>query len=202
LNSSAEVKAESDICCTAENAGAVVNSLGDGREIMFVPDQYLGEFVARQTGRNLILWPGYCPTHSKIMPEDITRLKADHPAAKVVVHPECSPATRALADAVLNTGDIVRFARETDASEVIVGTDTGILHRLRKENPGKAFFPASELARCGKMKLTTLENILWSLEDMTNRIQVRGETLTKAKRAVDRMLEVAGYAQGKRPPGA
>ncbi len=190
VNSTAAVKAESDICCTSANAVRVVEKLADAEEIMFIPDQYLGSYVASQTGREMILWPGYCPTHIRILPQDITRLKADYPQARVIVHPECRTEVVALADRVLSTGGMIRFARETEAKEIIVGTEVGIIHRLRKENPGKRFIPASEQAVCPRMKLITLETVLWSLEQMTHRIRVPETTRLKAKTAVDRMLEV------------
>jgi quinolinate synthase len=192
LRSSAEVKAESDICCTADNAVAIVEKFEESGDIIFIPDQYLGDYVCTLTGREMILWPGYCPSHNKISSEDITRQKEQHPHARVVVHPQCTPQVRALADAVLSISGIVRFARETSGDEVIVGTETGILHRLQKENPGKIFIPASEKASCGKMKLITLEVILWSLENMTYRIQIPEDIRLKAKGSIDRMTE-AGF---------
>ncbi len=189
VNSSADVKAESDICCTSANAVKMVNKLADAEEIIFVPDQYLGSYAAEQTGRDMILWPGYCPTHMRIRAEDITRLKEEHPQAKVIIHPECRPEARALADAILSTGGMIRYARETDAPEIIVGTEIGILHRLRKENPGKKFFPASEQAICPDMKLITLNTVLWSLENMAHEVKVPEDIRIKAKASVDRMLE-------------
>ncbi|MFC1873913.1 quinolinate synthase NadA [Chloroflexota bacterium] len=191
VNSTAAVKAESDICCTSANAVSVIERVADSEEIMFIPDQHLGSYVASQTGREMILWPGYCPTHVRIQPQDITRLKADYPQAKVIIHPECRTEVVALADRVLSTGGMIRFARETEAKEIIVGTEIGIIHRLKKENPGKKFIPASEQAVCPRMKLITLETVLWSLEQMTHRIRVPETTRLKAKTAVDRMLEVA-----------
>jgi len=189
VNSTAEVKAESDICCTSANAVEVVNSL-DAGEIIFVPDQFLGSYVAAQTGRKLILWPGYCATHADIQPDDITRLKKEHPDAKAVVHPECRPEAIAVADAVFSTGGMVRYARRDDVQEMIVGTEMGIIHRLEKENPGKVFYPVSEKAICPNMKLINLEKILWSLEDMAPQVKVPEEIRQRAKGAVDRMLEI------------
>ena len=190
VNSTAAVKAESDVCCTSANAVRIVEKLADAEEIMFVPDQYLGNYVAAQTGRKMILWPGYCPTHVRIQPRDITRLKTEYPRAKVVAHPECRPEVTALADVVLSTGGIIRFASETEAEEIIVGTEIGILHRLKKENPGKKFIAASEQAVCPRMKLITLETILWSLENMTHQVKVPERIRLRAKAAVDKMLEV------------
>ncbi|MFC2072746.1 quinolinate synthase NadA [Chloroflexota bacterium] len=189
INTTAAVKAESDVCCTSANAVRVIESLDVG-EILFVPDQYLGNYVATKTGREMILWPGFCPTHIRIQPQDILRLKAEHPQAKVVVHPECRPEVIALADEVLSTGGIIRFARETEAEEIIVGTEIGIIHRLRKENPGERFIPVSEQAVCPRMKLITLESVLWSLQEMTPEVKVPEEIRLKAKRAVDKMLEI------------
>ncbi|MBI2836573.1 MAG: quinolinate synthase NadA [Chloroflexi bacterium] len=189
VNSSAAVKAESDICCTSANAVRLVEKVPQDKEILFVPDQYLGSFVASKTGRKMILWPGYCPTHARILPRDILRLKTEYPRAKVLVHPECRTETQAVADAVLSTGGMIRYARENDATDLIIGTEIGILHRLRKENPGKRFIPVSEQAVCPRMKLITLETILWSLESMEHKVTVPERIRLKAKRAVDRMVE-------------
>jgi quinolinate synthase len=190
VNSTADVKAESDVCCTSANAVKIVRNLPEERKILFVPDQYLGYFVSNKTGREMILWPGFCPTHARIRSQDITRLKREYPQAKVVVHPECKPEVTTLADEVLSTGGICRFARDTAAVDIIVGTEIGILHRLRKENPDKRFIPASEQAVCPRMKLITLENVLWSLQDMAPEVKVPEEIRLRAKSAVDRMLEV------------
>ncbi len=189
VNSTAEVKAESDICCTSANALDVVESL-DAQEILFVPDQYLGHYVSTQTDKKMILWPGYCPTHVIIRPEHIEQLRQEHPQARVVVHPECRPEVIALADEVLSTGGMCRYARRSEVKEMIVGTEVGIIHRLKKENPGKNFFPVSDKAVCPNMKLITLEKMLWSLEDMTPEVKVPEEIRLKAKEAVDRMLEI------------
>jgi len=189
VNSSAEVKAESDICCTSANAVKVVESL-DAREILFVPDQYLGHYVSTQTDKKIILWPGFCPTHLRIQPEHITRSRHEYPQARVVVHPECRPEVIALADEVLSTGGMCRYAKRKDFSTMIVGTEIGIIHRLRKENPDKIFIPASEQAICPRMKLITLENILWALEEMAPEVKVPEEIRLKAKTAVDKMLEI------------
>ena len=189
INTTAEVKAESDICCASSNAVNILGKLPANEEMIFVPDQYLGDYIATLTNHDMILWPGFCPTHIKIRPEDISRLKEEYPAAKLIVHPECIPQVRTLADAILSTGGMVRFARETNSREIIVGTEVGMLSRLRKENPDKKFIAASELAVCSKMKLITLETVLWSLENMTVRVQVPDEIRRKAKAAVDIMLE-------------
>jgi quinolinate synthase len=188
INSSAEVKAESDICCTSANGVKVVKSV-DAREILFVPDQYLGNYLSTKTDKRMILWPGYCPTHMKILPEDIIKLKHAYPKAKAVVHPECRPEVTAVADEVLSTGGMCRYAKREDVSQLIVGTEMGILHRLTKENPGKEFIPASKRAVCPNMKLITLEKVLESLEELTPEVKVPEEVSLRAKKAVDRMLE-------------
>ncbi len=189
VNSTAEVKAESDYCCTSANGVKVVTQI-DNEEILFVPDQFLGKFIISRTGREMTLWPGYCPTHVNISPEDINRCKRDYPGAKIVVHPECRPEVIALADEALSTSGIIRYAGRADIRELIVGTEVEILHRLKKENPGKKFIPASEKAICPDMKLITLDKVLKSLETMTPEVKVPEEIRVKAKAAVDRMLEI------------
>ena len=189
VNSPAEVKAESDICCTSANAVGVVESL-DAREILFVPDQYLGHYVSARTGKKMILWPGFCPTHVRIKPGRIKELKREYPQAKVVVHPECRPEVIALADEVLSTGGMCRYAQRDEVREMIVGTELGIIHRLRKENPGKRFIPVSEQAICPDMKLITLEKVLWSLEGMSPEVKVPEGIRLRAKAAVDKMLKI------------
>jgi len=189
INSSAEVKAESDICCTSANAVRVVESL-DAREILFVPDQYLGHYVSARTGKKMILWPGFCPTHVRIKPERIKELKREYPQAKVVVHPECTPEVIALADEVLSTSGMCRYAQRDEVREMIVGTEVGIIHRLKKENPGKRFIPISEQAICPNMKLITLEKVLWSLEEMGPEVKVPEGIRLRAKAAVDKMLKI------------
>jgi quinolinate synthase len=189
INSSAAVKAESDICCTSANAVEVVESL-DAREILFIPDQYLGDYVSARTGRKMILWPGFCPTHVRIRPERIKELRQEYPQARVVVHPECRPEVIALADEVASTSGMCRYARRADVREMVVGTEVGLIHRLRKENPGKTFIPVSEQAICPNMKLITLEKVLWSLEEMSPEVKVPEETRLKAIAAVNKMLEI------------
>jgi len=189
INSTAEVKAESDICCTSANAVKVVESLDDD-EILFVPDQYLGHYISTKTDKKMHFWPGYCPTHARIQHQDIIRLKEEYPQAKVAVHPECRPEVIALADEALSTSGIIRYAKREDVSELIVGTELGIIHRLRKENPGKKFISVSEQAVCPNMKLITLEKVLWSLEEMAPEVKVPEPIRLKAKAAVDKMLAI------------
>jgi len=189
INSSAEVKAESDICCTSANAVAVTESL-DAPEILFVPDQYLGHYVSTRTGKKMILWPGFCPTHFRITPERIRELRQEYPRARVVVHPECRSEVIALADEVLSTGGMRRYAQRDDVVEMIVGTEIGMIHRLRKENPGKRFIAVSEQAICPNMKLITLEKVLWSLEEMSPEVKVAEPIRLGAMAAVDKMLKI------------
>ena len=187
VNSTAEVKAESDICCTSANGVKMVASL-DADEVLFVPDQYLGQFVATQVDKKMIFWPGYCPTHARITSQDIARLRREFPAAVVMVHPECRPDVIESADTALSTGGMLRFARETDAKQVIVGTEVGMIYRLRQENPDKQFIPVSEQAVCPNMKAITLDKVLWALEDMTLVITVPEAVRVRALGAVERML--------------
>jgi quinolinate synthase len=190
VNTSAEVKAELDICCTSTNAVSVINAFRDREEIIFVPDKYLADYAAKKTGRKLITWNGFCPTHLKILPEDINREKRFHPHAKVIVHPECLPSVVAMADAVLSTSQMAKFAKETEAREIIVGTEVGLIYRLKKDNPDKEFYPASEAAVCPNMKRTTQEKILWALEELKEEVEVSAEIRSRAKKAIDRMLEI------------
>ena len=191
INSSAEVKAESDICCTSANSIPIIEKLSHVEEIIFVPDQYLGHYISARSGKRLTLWPGFCPTHMRIMPEDILRLKQQYPESKVIVHPECRPEVTSLADKVLSTGGMCRYAAQSEAREIIVGTEQGLIHRLRKENPNKNFIPVSERAICPNMKLINLEKILLALEEMKPQVKVPEEIRIRAKSAVDRMLEAA-----------
>lgn len=190
VNTTAEVKAESDICCTSANAVRVVESLSH-EKILFVPDKYLGHYISTKVNKQFFLWPGFCPTHARIMPQYILELKENYPEARVVVHPECQPEVIALADEVLSTGGMCRYARQEDVSQMIVGTEIGIIYRLRRENPGKMFIPVSEQAICPNMKLITLEKVLRCLEEMAPEVKVAEDIRLKAKKAVDRMLEVA-----------
>ena len=190
VNTSAQVKAELDFCCTSTNAVAVVNALRDRKEIIFVPDKYLADYVSKKTGRRLISWNGFCPTHVKILPEDVSREKRFHPKAKVLVHPECLPSVVAMADAVLSTSQMGKFAKETEAKEMIIGTEVGLIYRLKKDNPAKEFYPASERAVCPNMKRTTQEKIVWALEELKEEVKVPEGIRMRAKKAIDRMLEI------------
>ena len=191
VNTSAEVKAELDYCCTSTNAVAVINALKDREEIIFVPDKYLADYASRKTGRKLIIWNGFCPTHIKILPEDVQREKGFHPKAKVMVHPECLPQVVAMADAVLSTSQMGKYALESTAKEFIVGTEVGLVYRLKLDNPDKEFYPASERAVCPNMKRTTQEKILWALEELKEEVKVSDDIRRRARAAIDRMLEIA-----------
>ncbi len=191
VNTSAEVKAECDLCCTSANAVKMVGEvLKDAEEIIFVPDQYLAAFVTAKTGRKFITWPGFCPTHARILPEHIDAARTRHPGAVVMVHPECRPEVAAIADMVISTGGMSRYARETTALEIIVGTEPGIIHRLKKEIPDKIFHPVSDAVICPNMKKTNLEKILWSLEDMVHPIEVPEAIAGRARRCIDAMLSI------------
>jgi quinolinate synthase len=190
VNTSAAVKAELDYCCTSSNAVAVVNALKDEKEIIFVPDKYLADYVSKKTGRKLISWHGFCPTHVKILPEDLKREKKFHPQAKVLVHPECLPQVVALADAVLSTSQMAKYAKEDPAKEFIIGTESGLLYRLKQDNPDKEFYAASERAVCPNMKRTTQEKVLWALEELKEEVRVSDEIRKKARLAIERMLKI------------
>ncbi len=190
VNTSAEVKAELDYCCTSTNAVAVINALKDKKEIIFVPDKYLADYVSKQTRRKLISWNGYCSTHVKILPEDIKREKKFHPFAKVIVHPECIPSVVALADAVLSTSKMCQYAKENQTKEFIIGTEAGLIYRLKQDNPTKEFYPASERAVCPNMKRTTQEKIFWALEELKEEVKVPDDIRARAKIAIDRMLQI------------
>jgi len=191
VNSSAAVKAMSDVCCTSANAVKVVASVPADSAVLFVPDMCLGDYVAKRLGRPLILWPGYCPTHHHILARDVQALKAKHPDALFICHPECTADVVALADKVASTSGMVKWCKKTPAKTIIVGTEIGLLHRLRKDSPGKAFLEVSPLADCPNMKLNTLEKMVWSLEDMEYRVTVPAEVAGPARRAIERMLETA-----------
>ena len=157
---------------------------------MFVPDQYLGQWVSDKTGKQMHLWPGFCPTHMKILAEDIVREKQLHPDALALVHPECRTETKAVADEVMSTGGMIRFARESKAKEFIIGTETGIIYRLKKENLEKTFYPASDKAVCPNMKRITLEKVLWALQELEHKITVPEDIRVRALNAVERMLAI------------
>ncbi len=203
INCTADVKAESDLICTSTNAQKIIESIPKEKEILFAPDQFLGTFVQQKTGRKMHIWPGYCHVHNRIDTEGIKKLKNDNPGAKFLMHPECGCLTSCmpLADRVLSTEGIIKAAKEMPAKKFIIGTEVGILHRLQKENPGKEFLPAAREASCEFMKLNTLEKLLWSLEELEFRVTVPEAIAKKARKAIERMLEISdpgGYAASKK----
>lgn len=190
VNSTAEVKAESDICCTSSNAQKIINSLKDYKQIIFVPDKYLGGFLSLSSDKEFILSSGYCPIHTKISPKRIDKLKKKYPKAKVIVHSECAPAVRERADKILSTGKMCKFVKNSSSSDFIIGTEREIMHRMRKENPKKNFIHASPLAVCPDMKKNNLEKIYDVLENLSNEVVVEEKIRLMAARCVKRMLEV------------
>ena len=190
VNTSAEVKAESDICCTSSNAVAVVNWLAE-EEVLFVPDKNLAAYVARETGRRMIAWDGYCYVHHKFRPEDIRAARTAHPGAEVWVHPECPLGVIDLADKVLSTGRMVAEARTTKARDVVIGTEKGIIYRLKKENPAVRFHPARDSALCVHMKMTTLDKVVDALEGRVPPVTVPPAVADRARGAIEAMISIS-----------
>jgi len=204
VNTTAEVKAESDYCCTSGNAVEVVNAIPADTEILFCPDMFLGAHVKRMSGReNIRIWMGECHVHAGIHPEDIRLQRAAHPRAEFLIHPECGCSTSVLEAMsagdvdpegvqILSTEGMINRPAISPADEFIVATEVGILHRLRRENPAKTFFPANELAACAYMKVTTLPKVKRALETMTHRITVPPDVAARARRAIERMVAIGG----------
>ncbi|MFH1779179.1 MAG: quinolinate synthase NadA [Candidatus Omnitrophota bacterium] len=193
VNSSARVKAECDICCTSSNAVEVVKSLKDYKRIIFVPDRNLANYIQTQIpDKEIIPWKGFCPTHIRVQEEDIIEARKIHPEAEFIAHPECEPEVLALADHICSTGGMFKYIKASKSKKFIIGTESGMLCRLRKENPDKEFFLATEHLICPSMKLTTLGWVAHSLEAMVHRIVVPEDVRAKAKLALDRMLAVSG----------
>ncbi|MFQ6035446.1 MAG: quinolinate synthase NadA [Sedimentisphaerales bacterium] len=190
VNSSAEVKADSDYCCTSANAIELVSSLPQDRPVIFVPDQHLGQFVAERTGRDLILWPGYCHVHVVITEEDIKSKKAKYPDAIVMAHPECTKPVKELSEQLLSTGQMLKFAKTSAAKRFIVATEIGIIHALKKQNPDAEFIAASDRAVCPNMKRITLDKVIGALQDLQYEVTVPEEVRMKAKNALERMVEI------------
>jgi len=187
VNTSAEVKAESDICCTSANAVKVLQSL-EGKDILFIPDENLGRYAANILERPVQFWPGYCKTHDRLSKEDILKARKEHPLAKVIVHPECREDICQEADYIGSTAGLIKYAQNSENKEFIVGTESGILHRLHQVCPDKEFYLASERLVCPNMKSTTLEKVRDSLIALSPRVTVKEEIRVKAKEALDRML--------------
>lgn len=189
VNSTAAVKAESDICCTSSNAVNVVRSL-DAEEVLLVPDRNLAQYIASHVDKTCHIWDGYCPTHDRVKVEEIKKAKEEHPGALFMAHPECPPEILEMADHICSTSGMYEYAVKSDAKKFIVGTEQGILYRLKKENPDKTFIIPSRGLICPNMKLTSLEDILQCLETMSPRITVEEDIREKAKLTLDRMLAV------------
>ncbi len=190
INTTAEVKAESDICCTSSNAQKVIDSL-DCRKVIFIPDKYLGEWVSRKSYKEFIFYPGYCPIHMRISDKDIIKLKKRHPKAIVLSHPECALPVKIISDFVLSTSQMVKIVKENLNQEFIIATERGIIHQMKKQNPNKKFYSSSSLAICPDMKKTNLFNILNALKDPKNHeILVEKSIANKARVAIEKMLKI------------
>jgi len=189
VNTSAAVKAESDICCTSANAVAVVESL-DAEQVIFLPDRNLGRYVARFTDKEILPWDGYCIVHDRMTAGEVTAARRAHPEAEVLVHPECRPEVIDLADHVFSTSGMVRHACASPGREFIIGTEVGLLHQLEKTCPGKVFHPLSNRAVCINMKKTDLAKVLAALERLDPRVTVPEETAVRARIAIQRMLDL------------
>ncbi|MDI6727743.1 MAG: quinolinate synthase [Thermodesulfovibrionales bacterium] len=189
VNTTADVKAESDICCTSANVVKVVESLPDER-VICIPDRNLSMWAQKNTKKQIIAWDGFCHVHDRITKKDVLKAREEYPNAVFMAHPECRLEVLELADHVTSTSGMLRFAKSSDAKEFIVGTETGLMHRLKKENPDKIFYPLRKDMVCPNMKKTTLNSILIALREMKNVIKVPEEIRIRAKRALDRMLEI------------
>jgi quinolinate synthase len=191
INSSAAIKAMSDICCTSANAVKIVNSLRDAKEILMVPDGNLACYVAGLTDKKIIPWDGYCPVHHHLTVEDVLKRKEKYPRATFAAHPECRPEVLALADYVGSTTGIIRYAGQEGFKEMLVGTEQGVFYQLKKQNPGKTFIPISDQMICADMKKITLKDIIAAITEMKTVIKVPKEVRIPAKKALDRMLAIS-----------
>lgn len=191
INSSAAIKAMSDICCTSANAVKIVNSLRDAKEILMVPDGNLACYVAGLTDKKIIPWEGYCPVHHHLTAEDVLKRKEKYPRATFAAHPECRPEVLALADYVGSTTGIIRYAGQEGFKEMLVGTEQGVFYQLKKQNPGKTFIPISDQMICADMKKITLKDILAAITGMKTVVKVPEEVRIPAKKALDRMLAIS-----------
>jgi len=189
VNTSAEVKAESHLCCTSANAVQMVQeALADKDEIIFVPDKYLADYTSKKTGRRFICWEGFCPIHASIRPEHIERQKALHPEAPVIVHPECPPEIIALSDYVASTEGMCRLVHDLQAREFIIGTEEGICYRMKKENPDKVFYALDPPVICPDMKKTNLMSVWRALTEGSHEITVPDEISVRARQAIEGMI--------------
>lgn len=191
INSSAEVKAESDVCCTSSNAVKIVKAIKE-KDILFVPDKNLGSYVAKQVPeKNIILWDGFCVTHHKIKVEEVKKMKQLHPDALLLIHPECQPELVSMADFVGSTKQIIDFASQSSAKTFIIGTEMGIMYKLRKDNPDKTFYLMSQGLICPNMKKTSLKSVYEALRDMKYEINMDEDIRKRAATALERMLELS-----------
>lgn len=196
VNSSAVIKAQSDICCTSSNAIQVVQSLKEYKEVIFIPDKNLGRYVQQRVpDKKIILWEGFCPTHIRVSKEEILETKEKHPGAEVLAHPECNPDVLSVSDHICSTGGMFSYVKSSASKEFIIATECGMLYRLRKDNPDKKFYMPTERLICPTMKLTTLGWVAHSLEAMEHEIRIEGEIRDKAYRALERMLKVSGESR-------
>jgi len=200
VNTSAEVKAETDICCTSSNAVQVVESIPEDKEILFLPDMFLGSYVEKVTGRKMHIWMGECHVHAGIHTDDVADLAERHPDAELLIHPECGCSTSSMYDlamgdlpsntSMLSTGKMLEHAKESPKDTFIVATEVGILHRLQKESPNKTFIPAAESAICPFMKMITLEKVYRALRDDVYPVVVEKEIADRARQSIDRMIAI------------
>ncbi|MBA7498969.1 Quinolinate synthase A [subsurface metagenome] len=190
VNSYAATKALSDYCCTSANAVQVAQTIPAERDILFIPDKNLADFTAKRSKRRIIPWQGFCPVHNILTKEDVIKVKKLHPKALLLVHPECRPEVCNLADYIGSTRGIIEFASNNPAKEYIIGTELGIFHPLKKNNPDKQFFPASKKMICENMKLITLEKVLYSLQNLEPQITVPEDIREKSLKALNRMIKI------------
>lgn len=189
VNTTADVKAESDICCTSANAVKIVESL-ESEKVICIPDKNLSAWIAKNTKKEIIAWDGFCHVHDRVRKEDVEKAKLEHPDALVLAHPECRMEVLDMSDHVTSTSGMLRYAVSSDAKEFIIGTEIGLLYRLRKENPDKTFHVLRRDMICPNMKKTTLGSVLRALETMTYEVKVPEEIRRPAKKALDRMLDI------------
>jgi len=195
VNSSAAIKAMSDVCCTSANALEIVSRIPGDRQVLFVPDRNLGHYTGKMLNRDIILWDGFCPTHQRILLEHVMEVKKAHPEALFVAHPECRPQVLEIADFVASTTGMLDYCAKSPAREFIIGTEIGLLYRLEKDYPEKRFYPASLIADCSNMKLPTLAKIKWCLEELSGEVRVPAELAELARKPIERMLDADKLAR-------
>ena len=195
INTSAEIKAQSDICCTSSNATSILKhtySTNKGIDILFIPDRNLGHYIQKMSGIKINLWNGFCSTHNNfILSEHVLKMKNEHPQAEILVHPECRPEVIEMANHTMSTGTMCKYVKNSDNKDFIIGTELGILHKLKKENPNKNFYPVTELAECSNMKKTNIEKIIDVIQNTKNIISVNDEIRKKAYLPISKMLNIS-----------